>query len=92
VGIAGSSEIGDYVTLGGQVGVADHTKIESGTMIAAKSGVMGHVTKGAYSGTFAIPHRDWLKAQAIFARLPELNKRIRDLEEKINELERRNPE
>jgi len=92
VGIAGSSEIGDYVTLGGQVGVADHTKIESGTMIGAKSGVVGHVTKGVYSGTVAIPHRDWLKAQALFAKLPELNKRIRYLEEKINELERRNPE
>jgi UDP-3-O-[3-hydroxymyristoyl] glucosamine N-acyltransferase len=92
VGIAGSTEIGDYVTLGGQAGVADHTRIESGTMIGAQSGVMGNVTKGAYSGTFAIPHREWLKAQAIFAKLPELYKKIKDLEEKIRGLERRDPE
>jgi UDP-3-O-[3-hydroxymyristoyl] glucosamine N-acyltransferase len=89
VGIGGSSEIGDFVTLGGQAGVADHTKIASGTMIGAQSGVMGNVTKGAYSGSFAIPHRDWLKAQAVFAKLPELQKKIRELEEKIKELERR---
>ncbi len=92
VGIGGSTEIGDYVTLAGQVGVSDHTKIESETMIGAQSGVMGHITKGVYSGTFAIPHRDWLRAQAIFAKLPELNKKVKELEEKIRELERRKPE
>lgn len=92
VGIGGSTEIDDYVTLGGQVGVADHAKIESGTMIGAQSGVMGNVTKGAYSGSPIIPHRDWLKAHALFAKLPELHKKIRDLEEKIRKLERRDPE
>jgi len=90
VGIGGSTAIGDYVTLGGQVGVSDHTKIESGTLIGAQSGVMGNVAKGAYSGYPAIPHRDWLKAQAIIARLPELHKRIKELEDKVKELERRN--
>jgi UDP-3-O-[3-hydroxymyristoyl] glucosamine N-acyltransferase len=89
VGIGGSTEIGDYVTLGGQAGVADHTVIDSGTMIGAQSGVMGHVSKGAYSGSPAIPHRDWLKAQAIFAKLPELQKRLRQIEEKLKEFERR---
>ena len=90
VGIGGSTAMGDYVTLGGQVGVSDHTKIESGTMIGAQSGVMGNVAKGAYSGCPAIPHRDWLKAQAIIAKLPELHKRIKELEDKVKELERRN--
>jgi UDP-3-O-[3-hydroxymyristoyl] glucosamine N-acyltransferase len=89
VGIAGSTEIGDYVTLAGQVGVADHTTIESGTMIGAQSGVTGNLIKGIYSGSPVMPHRDWLKAQAVFAKLPELHKKIRELEEKIRELERR---
>jgi UDP-3-O-[3-hydroxymyristoyl] glucosamine N-acyltransferase len=89
VGIAGSSEIGDYVTLAGQVGVADHTQIDSETMIGAQSGVTGHITKGMYSGSPALSHREWLKAQAVFARLPEMQKKIRGLEEKIKELERR---
>lgn len=89
VGIGGSTEIGDFVTLAGQVGVADHAKIESGTMIGAQSGVMGDVSKGAYSGSPIMPHREWLKAQVIFAKLPELHRKIKELEEKLKELERR---
>lgn len=91
VGIAGSTEIGDYVILGGQVGVADHSRIESQTMIGAQSGVKGTLKKGAYSGSPVMPHRDWLKAQAIIAKLPELHKKIRELEQKVQDLERRNP-
>lgn len=89
VGIAGSSEIGNFVVLGGQVGVADHTKIDDGSMVGAQSGVMGHLTKGVYSGTFALPHREWLKAQAVFAKLPELNKRLKEVEEKLKRMEGR---
>ncbi|MGO9954356.1 MAG: UDP-3-O-(3-hydroxymyristoyl)glucosamine N-acyltransferase [Dissulfurispiraceae bacterium] len=84
VGIGGSSTLGDGVVLGGQAGVADHTTIEAGAMLAAKGGFMGTVKKGVYSGGPAIPHRDWLKSTAIFAQLPELKKKIRELEEKIN--------
>jgi UDP-3-O-[3-hydroxymyristoyl] glucosamine N-acyltransferase len=78
--------------LGGQAGVSDHAKIESQTMIGAQAGIMGTVTKGIYSGSPAIPHRDWLKAQAVFAKLPEMHKKMKELEEKIRELERSKPE
>lgn len=89
VAIGGSAEIGSHVMIGGQVAVADHATIDDGAMIGGKSGIMGHVKKGIYSGSPAIPHRDWLKASALFARLPELNKRIKELEEKTKDLERR---
>ncbi|HYA26415.1 MAG TPA: UDP-3-O-(3-hydroxymyristoyl)glucosamine N-acyltransferase [Thermodesulfovibrionales bacterium] len=89
VGIAGSSEIGNFVVMGGQVGVADHSRVDDGAMVGAQSGIFGHLKKGVYSGAPAMPHRDWLKASALFARLPELNKKIRELEEKIKTLERR---
>lgn len=89
VGIAGSCEIGDYVTMAGQVGIADHLKIESGTKIGAKSGVMSNLAKGAYSGIPSMPHRHWLKVQAVLSKLPDLHKRLRALEERIKELERR---
>jgi UDP-3-O-[3-hydroxymyristoyl] glucosamine N-acyltransferase len=92
VGIGGSTEIGDFVTLAGQVGIVDHVKINSETIIGAQAGILGNVEKGIYSGSPAMPHRDWLKAQAIFAKLPELYKKIKELEEKIKVLERRNPE
>ncbi len=91
-GISGSSEIGDYVMLGGQVGVADHATIESGAMIGAQSGLFGHYPKGVYSGTPAIAHKLWLRAQAHFARLPErlpeMQRKIKELEEKIHSLEK----
>ena len=87
VGIAGSSRIEDGVILGGQVGVADHAHVESGTMVGAKSGVLGEVKRGIYSGVPLMPHRDWLKATAVFARLPELKKKIEELEKKIKAIE-----
>ncbi|MBU4320049.1 MAG: UDP-3-O-(3-hydroxymyristoyl)glucosamine N-acyltransferase [Thermodesulfovibrionales bacterium] len=92
-GVAGSTEIGNYVVFGGQVGVADHTKIDDGVMVGAQSGAMGHVKRGIYSGSPMIPHRDWLKSIALFAKLPELNKRInkriKELEDMIKNIERR---
>ena len=87
-GIAGSTEIGAFVVLGGQVGVADHTTIASGTMVGAQAGINGQVSKGIYSGSPAIPHASWLRAQALFAKLPEIYKKIRELENKINNLEK----
>lgn len=89
VGISGSSEIGSFVTLAGQVGVADHSTIEAGTIIGAQSGIMpGHTKKGVYFGSPAMPHRDWFRSHALFAKLPELHKRIRELETKITRLEK----
>lgn len=88
VGIAGSSSIGHGCILAGQVGVADHAEIESGTIITAQSGVMpGKVEKGIFSGSPIMPHREWLKANAIFQRLPELYKKIREIEKKIKKME-----
>lgn len=86
VGIGGSSVMGNHVTLGGQTGVADHASIEDGTMVGAQSGVIGKLAKGVYSGTPTIPHPTWLRAATLFGKLPELAKRIKALEEKIDEL------
>lgn len=89
VAIGGSTEIGNYVVLGGQVGVADHARVDDGCMVGAQSGIMGHLEKGVYSGSPVIPHREWLKASVLFARLPELHKKIKELEEKLSCMERR---
>ncbi len=86
VGIAGSSRIGDYVVLAGQVGVKDHIEIESYCKIGAQSGIMNNLKKGSYFGSPAMPHIQFLKSQAIFNRLPEIDKKLKELEKKIDAL------
>ncbi len=87
-GIAGSARIGDFVVMGGQSAVADHSTVEAGAVIAAQSGIKGNISKGVYAGSPAIAHSTWLRAQALYAKLPEMHKKIRELEERIQGLEK----
>jgi UDP-3-O-[3-hydroxymyristoyl] glucosamine N-acyltransferase len=89
VGIAGSTKLGERVTLAGQVGVAGHLTIGDGVIATAQTGVPGSIDAGrVVSGYPAIDNRDWLKASAVFARLPELRSRLRELERRLDELAR----
>ena len=89
VGIAGSSKIGSHVVLAGQVGVAGHLTIGKGTIATAQTGIPNAVPEGSFiSGYPAIPNRDWLKASAIFRKLPELRKTIAELEARVAALEK----
>ncbi|MBA2301772.1 MAG: UDP-3-O-(3-hydroxymyristoyl)glucosamine N-acyltransferase [Acidobacteria bacterium] len=90
VGIAGSTTIEDSVTLAGQVGVAGHLTVGKGTIATAQTGIPSSVEPGAFvSGYPAIPNRDWLKASAVFRKLPELRKAIAELEKRLAELAER---
>jgi UDP-3-O-[3-hydroxymyristoyl] glucosamine N-acyltransferase len=87
VGIAGSATLGERVILAGQVGVVGHITIGDGAIVTAQSGIPGSVEPGALvSGSPAIENRTWLKAVAVFAKLPELQKRVRELERRLREL------
>ncbi|RJQ13705.1 MAG: UDP-3-O-(3-hydroxymyristoyl)glucosamine N-acyltransferase [Nitrospiraceae bacterium] len=87
-GIAGSAEIGDGAILAAQAGVRDHIKIGNGAMVGAQSGIAEDIPdKQIYSGTPAIPHKTWLRAQSIYAKLPEYIKRLQELERKIKSKE-----
>jgi len=93
VGIAGSTKIGKRVTLAGQVGVVGHIEIEDDVTVGAQSGVAQDIKDtGVFSGTPAIPHREWLKAQNIFAKLPEMRKMLLELEKRVKELEEKDRE
>jgi UDP-3-O-[3-hydroxymyristoyl] glucosamine N-acyltransferase len=88
VGISGSTKIGNHVTLAGQVGVAGHLTIGDNVIVGAQSGVPGSLPANAgYSGTPALPHKDWLKSMAVVANLPELRKTVASLEKRIAGLE-----
>jgi len=79
VGLAGSTEIGRNVILAGQVGVAGHCVIGDGVVATAQSGIPNDVAAGKIvSGYPAIDNRQWLRSVALFNRLPELLRGLRD--------------
>ncbi|HSI84886.1 MAG: UDP-3-O-(3-hydroxymyristoyl)glucosamine N-acyltransferase [Candidatus Methylacidiphilales bacterium] len=83
-GISGSTTLGNYVTLAGQVGTVGHITIADGAIVTAQSGVSKDVpAKTTVAGRHAIPLRDSLKVEALTRRLPELLERIKTLEETL---------
>jgi len=90
VGISGSVTIGDNVTLAGQVGMADHVTIGSNATIGAQSGVTKDLEGGKYYlGSPAVPIGLASRQYAVWANLPELSRRVRELEKQLEELKRR---
>jgi len=84
VGIAGSCKLGNYVILGGQVGLAGHLKIGNQVTIAAQSGVMHDLKDGAkVLGTPALPDRQAKRQMIAIQQLPELIRRVRELEKRL---------
>ena len=87
-GVAGSSTIGRGVTMASQSGMANHTTIGDGATVAARGGVIADIPAGAVvSGFPAIDHRRDLHQMAAIQQLPELVKRVRELEARIKKLE-----
>ncbi|HEY6106258.1 MAG TPA: UDP-3-O-(3-hydroxymyristoyl)glucosamine N-acyltransferase [Anaeromyxobacteraceae bacterium] len=86
-GIAGSTRIGMGAVFGGQAGVIGHLDIGEGVKIGAQSGVLGDMPAGeAYTGYPAVPQAEWLRTVTAVRRLPELLKRVRELEKEIARL------
>ena len=84
VGIAGSTKVGNYVIMAGQVGVAGHLKIGNQVIIGAKSGVMYDIPDGEkWMWLPAQPDRDAKRQILTLRRLPELLKRVAELEKKL---------
>ena len=90
VGLAGSTKVGAGCILAGQVGTAGHLSIGDGAVLTAKSGIPNDVPpRSLYSGYPAVDNRQWLKTVAALNRLPDLQKRIRELESELNQLKAR---
>jgi len=89
-GIAGSVTTGDYVVIGGQVGIRDHTKICAEVRVGPQSGIMQDITvPNSYLGTPAVPDQQQLKTFAIMRHLPEMRKRLRQVQRELSELKSR---
>ncbi len=90
VGLAGSSILEKDVLLAGQVGIAGHLVIGEGVTMYAQSGISRDVPKGqVMAGSPAFDAGEWRRAVAAFPKLPEMVKRMRQLERKLEEIHRR---
>jgi UDP-3-O-[3-hydroxymyristoyl] glucosamine N-acyltransferase len=81
-GISGSTKIGENCIIAGQVGIVGHISIANGSNIGAKSGVNNTIKEEnqSWNGLPLLPFRESLKAQVVTRRLPDLEKRIEELE------------
>jgi UDP-3-O-[3-hydroxymyristoyl] glucosamine N-acyltransferase len=83
-GISGSTRMGNYVTLAGQVGTVGHIFIGDKSTLTARSGATTNIPGGeVYAGRPAKPFRDEMKLRANVRRLPKLMERVKALEEAL---------
>lgn len=89
-GIAGSSKTGKNVMMGGQVGVLGHVEVADFVMIATRGGVSKSLTQaGKYRGSPAIDITEYNRQKVHVRKLDEYVKIIKDLQKRIEELEKK---
>jgi len=88
VGISGSTELGNHVTLAGQAGLAGHIVVGDRAVVGGQGGVTKSVAADTVvSGYPAREHREAKRILAHTAALPDLFKRVKELEQRLRELE-----
>ncbi|MBO9619000.1 MAG: UDP-3-O-(3-hydroxymyristoyl)glucosamine N-acyltransferase [Niabella sp.] len=88
-GISGSTKVGKGVMIGGQVGIVGHLHIGDGAKINAQSGVSKDIDPGkAVTGSPAYDYTSALRSQALNRKLPDLEKRLKELEQELNQLKK----
>lgn len=87
-GVSGSTKIGNNVMIGGQAGIVGHIQIADGSRINAQSGVSKSikVPNSTVTGSPAFDYTSALRSQAVTRNLPDLEKRITELEQLVRQL------
>ena len=86
-GVSGSTKIGNGVMIGGQAGIVGHIQLGDGAKVNAQSGVSKSVDAGrAVTGSPAFDYTSALRSQAVTRRLPDLEKRVKELEQLVKQL------
>ena len=88
-GISGSTKVGDNCVIAGQVGLAGHIVIANKTSIGAQAGILKSISKEGQQiiGAPAFDVKEFYRAYAVFKQLPDLNTRLRELQNRIQHLE-----
>ncbi|BAZ53752.1 UDP-3-O-(3-hydroxymyristoyl)glucosamine N-acyltransferase [Nostoc sp. NIES-4103] len=85
-GMAGGVKVGNRVILAGQTGIANQVKIGDGAIASAQTGIHKDVAPGEIvSGTPAVSHKIYLKASAIYSRLPEMYQFFKQLQRQLGQ-------
>ena len=88
VGLAGSCTLGHHVVLAGQVGLADHVTVGNQVTVTAKSGTFRDLENNAVvSGWPAVPTGTWKRYVATLPKLPDLARKVKELESRLREIE-----
>jgi len=86
-GIAGSTKVGRNCQIGGQVGITGHLKIGDNVKIGAQSGVSNNLKDGeTVLGSPALDASKQIKAMIVYKSLPEMSKRIAELEKELKSM------
>ena len=87
-GISGSTKIGSNVMIGGQAGIVGHLQLADGVKVNAQSGVSKSIKQKntAVTGSPAYDYTSALRSQAISRNLPQLEKRLAELEKLVQQL------
>jgi UDP-3-O-[3-hydroxymyristoyl] glucosamine N-acyltransferase len=89
VGISGSAKVGRDCQIGGQVGLGGHIKIGDGTGIGAQSGIISSIAGGRnIMGSPAIDVNAFFRASVIFPKLPDMDRKINQLQKEIDSLKK----
>jgi UDP-3-O-[3-hydroxymyristoyl] glucosamine N-acyltransferase len=81
--------LGKGVWVGGQVGFAGHLEVGDKAVITAQSGTSHDIPPGSIvSGSPAFENTAWLRSTAAFSKLPNLLRKVRDLEQQIHQLKK----
>jgi UDP-3-O-[3-hydroxymyristoyl] glucosamine N-acyltransferase len=93
-GISGSVTIEDDVVIGGQVGFGDHIRVMSGAVIGSKAGILpGKIVRpGVWWGIPIQPLDEYKRLNAHISRVPQMREEIKELRERLDELEKDNRE
>ena len=88
VGVAGSTKVGKWCMFGGQVGMAGHISMADGTQVGAQAGITNTVKKAdaPIIGSPAIDAKAYMKAYAVYRRLPEMYQELNALKKEIEQL------
>lgn len=88
-GVSGSTKVGKNCIIAGQVGVVGHIKIADRTSVGAQSGISKGVFREgtALFGSPAIEYTDQLKSIIVYRKLPQMLRRIEEMEKQLLQLE-----